>query len=148
MFRRDFLGALAAAFPFDFARVGPRLAIRYRKPRPEAPYLPLVDPDHDVFACERESSVIEAHLAGLLERKSLPLAPGFAGVSPEVLRYTPVADAVSEAEFGRTSSSFENGLRSWIESLGEVRRASFWWTGPREEVGSRPIRHRQGGGWL
>ena len=41
------------------------------------------------------------------------------------MRYVPVADRTSEAEFNAANAEFETGLRAWIESLGTVRRACF-----------------------
>ena len=51
----------------------------------------------------------------------MPQASNFAGRAPLARRYKPVAEGVSEAEFGS-----EGDFEQWIASLGRVRRASFF----------------------
>lgn len=127
MDRREFLAALAAAGVFSHESLAASsFSVRFRKPSPYAAYIPLIRPDADAYSCEREARVVESHLNALLQRHSLPLAPGFRGISPLPVRYVPVAEHTSEAQFDAANTEFEAGLRSWIESLGTVRRASFF----------------------
>ena len=63
MDRREFLAALAAAgVYFPESRAAVPFSARFRKPSLYAAYDSLIRPDAEVYACEREASVIESHL--------------------------------------------------------------------------------------
>jgi len=62
----------------------------------------------------------------MIETRALPLAPDFHGLSPLPARRRPVAAGVTEAEFDPADHRFAEGLRSWVESLGQIRRAGFF----------------------
>ncbi len=85
-----------------------------------------IEPGLDDFPLEKEASEIAAHLKTLPAARSLPLAPDFRGASPLPLRYVPVAENVSRAEFDPSDTSFDAGLKKWLDSLGEIRGARFF----------------------
>jgi tetratricopeptide (TPR) repeat protein len=87
---------------------------------------PHVDVESDEFACEKAAAHIEGALSQLLARCTLPLAPGFRGVSPLPISYKTVAENVQQAVFDRANPNFADGLRAWIASLGKVVRSNFY----------------------
>ncbi len=124
--RREFLAWLAAAAASSPRPVrGNDFPVRFREPSPCDELLPLIDPANDQYRLEREAAPIEAHLNKLIETRSLPLAGGFEGVSPLPASYREQAE-VARAVFDQADKDFAGGLRNWLDSLGEVRRAMFF----------------------
>ncbi len=124
--RRDFLAWLAAGAAF---RPSPLAAadefpVRFREPGPCADLRELVDAAVDTFELEKRGVEIERILDAMLASGDLPLAAGFQGTSPMPLRYAE-AERVLVGEFGDMEEDFGAGLKRWIVSLGEVRRAEF-----------------------
>jgi tetratricopeptide (TPR) repeat protein len=123
--RRHFLGTVAAA---SLLRTSPA-DVKVEIVRPRSPYEALlrdIEPGHDDFPLEKEAFEIAARLKELTRTRSLPLAPDFRGASPLPIRYLPVAEDVSRAEFDATDLAFDAGLKKWLDSLGEIRAARFF----------------------
>src|SRR6476659_255711 len=115
MTRREFLAAVAMSLPASGARF--------------TSYLPLIEPDSDDFACEREAQQIERELKRLFTAKSLPLATGFRDRSPLPSSFKSVAEGVSEAVYDSIEMSgndWRAAFRKWIDSCGQVREARFF----------------------
>jgi tetratricopeptide (TPR) repeat protein len=128
--RRHFIGTVAAA---TLLRPSPaQVAVEVVRPRSQyEALLRDIEPGHDDFPIEREAFDIAAHLDALTQKRSLPLAPDFHGSSPLPLRYVPVADGVSRAEFDDAShvasiAAFDADLKKWLDSLGEILAARFF----------------------
>ena len=127
MNRRQFIGGLAAS-----AFLGPRhcaaapFPVNFRKASPYESLARYIPAGADEFPGERTAMEIVAQLGKLISTRSLPLADTFAGTSPWPIRYRTVAADVLEAEFGQSEGSFEEGLRRWIASLGDVRDARYY----------------------
>ena len=119
MNRREFLAALAVARSLHASVATDVLS-------PYGSALRRIDADADDFACEKAAKTIEGHLSRLLTTRSLPLASGFQGTSPNPVSYTAVAEHVESAEFNTSDTAFADGLRKWIESLGQVKTANFY----------------------
>jgi tetratricopeptide (TPR) repeat protein len=125
--RRTFLGALAAAPQFRGAPLAAApFPIHFRRQHPYEVLYRYVQPGLDEFPQEKQAFQIAEHLKHLPELRALPLAPGFHGISPLPVRYTPVAEGVGQAEYDRTDSRFEHGLQAWLASLREVRTIRFF----------------------
>jgi tetratricopeptide (TPR) repeat protein len=120
--RREFLAALVSSGVFSSNSPGSvRYPVHFRKPNPYDSAVGHVTPGTDEFPFEKEAQEIESRLRAMLRGQRLPLASDFAGRAPLARRYKPVAEGVSEAEFGS-----EGDFQQWIASLGRVRRASFF----------------------
>src|SRR5579871_6154381 len=102
-----------------------RLPVHLPKPSPYEKLLAYAEPGSDEFPFEKEALQIEERLRTLLRGQALPRSENFRGTSLMPVRYRPVGDGVSEAEFGG-NQEFQVGLDRWIASLGPVRRASFF----------------------
>ncbi len=127
--RRRFLGTAAAAgLLWSRAQVAqPEIfPVRFRRANPYEALAQFIEPGHDAFAIEKQAAEITAHLKGLLEKRTLPLAPDFQGASPLPVRYEMVAPEVSRAAFRPADRRFEEGLEGWLASLGQVRGARFY----------------------
>ena len=115
MTRREFLAAIAMGLPASGAQY--------------TSYLPLIGPDSDDFACEREAQKIERELKRLFTTKSLPLAPAFRGRSPLPSNFKSVAEGISEAVYDSIEVSGDEWraeFRKWIDSFGQVRASRFF----------------------
>jgi hypothetical protein len=125
--RRHFIGSLAAA---HLLRSSPAEAqVEVEVVRPHSPYEALlrdIEPGRDDFPLEKEAFEIAARLKELTRVRALPLAPDFSGSSPLPVRYLPVNEGVSRAEFNLSDRAFEDGLKKWLDSLGEIRAARFF----------------------
>ena len=120
--RREFLAALASSGILSSDSSGSvRYPVQFRKPNPYDGVVGRVNPGTDEFPFEKEAQEIESRLRAMLRGQPLPQASNFAGRAPLARRYKPVAEGVSEAEFGS-----EGDFEQWIASLGRVRRASFF----------------------
>src|SRR5437762_13312109 len=98
MNRRHFIGSVAAASLVRASAADVKVEIV----RPRSPYGALlrdIEPGHDDFPLEKEAFEIAARLKQLTLTRSLPLAPDFRGSSPLPVRYAPVAEGASRAEF-------------------------------------------------
>ncbi len=107
--------APAAPFPF--------------RPRKQPSYESLfqyVEPGRDKFPVEKEAAQITSALDRMIQTGATPLAAGFRGVSPMPVRYHRVADDVAEAVFDSSDRNFDAGMQKWLNSLGKIRRASFY----------------------
>ncbi len=125
MDRRHFIGALGAA---SLVRTRPA-AGDVEVVRPRSPYEALlrdIEPGHDDFPLEKEAFEIAARLRELPRTRELPLSPDFHGQSPLPVRYVPLAEGVSRAEFDPSEGAFDSGLKGWVDSLGEIRAARFF----------------------
>jgi tetratricopeptide (TPR) repeat protein len=127
MNRRQFIGTLAATsllrprhcaaapFPVQFRKASPHEAL--------ASYIP---PGSDEFPQEKTAMEIISVLERLSETRTLPVAADFRGRSPLPSRYRPIASDTFEAEYASTDSSFEDGLKKWVDSLGVIRAARYF----------------------
>jgi hypothetical protein len=123
--RRRFLTTVAAG---SCVRPVKMRAAANRIPKP-APYESLyrfVPPGSDEFGVEAEAASITVHLARIISTKSLPIAAGFRGSSPMPARYRKIAEDVSQAEFALDGKGFEEGLKAWVNSLGDIRSVRFY----------------------
>jgi Flp pilus assembly protein TadD len=141
--RRRFVQATAAA-GFWGMRPRPLIAgvfpVQFRKSSPHEDLYRYIEPGSDEFAAEKEAAEISAVLDRLIETRSLPLADVFGGRSPLPSSYRRIAEEISEAEFGAQSGTFEQDLRRWVESLGDVQNARYFVLGSnrvRYEISSR-----------
>jgi len=100
--------------------------VRFPQTPPYEEKYRYIDPEEDKLASEKEAAEIESLLDRLFETKTLPRAADFSGISPLPRRYRTVAGEVSVAEFDRDDRRWEQGLREWVDSLGEIRRARFF----------------------
>lgn len=122
MGRREFLAALASLGILPSNSSGSsRYPVHFRKPNPYDHVLAHVEPGTDEFPFEKEAQEIEGRLLAMLRGQALPLTSDFAGTVPLALRYRPVADGITEAEFGA-----ETDFQKWVASLGRIRRAGFF----------------------
>jgi tetratricopeptide (TPR) repeat protein len=127
--RRHFIGTVAVATLLRPSQA--QVAVEVVRPRSQyEALLRDIEPGHDDFPIEKEAFEIAARLNALTQTRSLPLAPDFHGSSPLPLRYVPVAEGVSRAEFDAAhvalSAAFDAGLKKWLDSLGEIRAARFF----------------------
>lgn len=124
--RRKFLGSIAFCAVADSRAVafGPH-PVHLSKSTPYSSVLTHVEPGTDEFSFEKEARDIESHLRAMIRSRSLPLDRDFQGVSPFPTRYRTIGEGVAEAEFG-SLEPFSHGLSKWIDSLGQVQRASFF----------------------
>ncbi len=124
--RRAFLAALGSGFIFPRGTfAASRYPVQFRKPNPYESISTHAEPGTDEFPFEKEAQEIEERLRAMIRGAALPQADDFGGASPMPLRYKPVGEGVSEAEFG-SGEDFQKGLARWIESLGHVRRSGFF----------------------
>jgi len=100
--------------------------VHFRRASPQETLAPHILPGNDEFPEEKTALEIVSVLRRLAQTKTLPLADGFRGTPPLPARYRPVAADVFEAEFGDAGGAFEDGLRKWLASLGEVRAARYF----------------------
>ena len=107
--------ALAEPFP-----------VRFRKPLPYESLFEFIEPGHDEFSGEKQASDITAHLDAIFKTRALPLSNNFEGASPLPVQYRAVVEGVALAEFDPRDRGFEQGLKNWLDSLGQVRSASFF----------------------
>ena len=123
--RREFLAALASLglLPPESGAFVPHV-VHPRKPSPYADVRAHVAPGTDEFGFEKEALNIESRLLAMMTSGSLPLAQNFHGLSPFPTSHKIIGEGVAEARFG-SSEPFAQGLLKWIESLGQVQRASF-----------------------
>ncbi len=80
----------------------------------------------DDFAFEKEAYDISEHLRRLVGTRSLPMVSGLRCVSPCAIRYLPVVEGVSKAEYSPDWTDASTGLQKWIDSLGPIRSARFF----------------------
>jgi len=126
MQRREFLAALASlGFLRSRASASIPYAIHFRKANPFDAVLAHIEAGSDEFPLEKQAQEIENRLAAVLHGEPLPLAAGFHGTPPRPLRYTRIAEGVSEAEFAAAETS-DPAVAEWIRSLGPIRRARFF----------------------
>ncbi len=127
--RRHFLTSAAGGGLF-WALQSPVAAapfpIQFRKTPPHDSLFTFIHPGHDEFKGERSAEQIVAHLEQLPHTRSLPLNSDFRGISPHPARYRHVADDVSIAEFDRADRRFQEGVASWLDSLGRIRSVRFY----------------------
>jgi tetratricopeptide (TPR) repeat protein len=126
--RRRFLesaGALGLCSALGSYPANP-LEIRFRKAHPYEGLFQFIEPGHDEFEIERAAAEIESHLHTLVEKRSLPLAEGFRGISPMPAGYRKIAEGIAAAQYDAADEQFERGLAKWIDSLGSVRSARFF----------------------
>ena len=123
--RRYFIGTVAAA---SLLRPSPgQVAVEVVRPRNQYEgLLRDIEPGLDDFPIEKEAFEIAARLKALIRTRSLPLATDFRGSSPLPIRYLPVAEGVSHAEFDSSDVAFDAGLKKWLDSAGEIRAARFF----------------------
>ncbi|HLK67481.1 MAG TPA: FG-GAP-like repeat-containing protein [Bryobacteraceae bacterium] len=129
MKRRHFIASLAAASLAPSCTEIRTAAAEIEIVRPRSPYEALlrdIEPGHDDFPVEKQAAEIAAHFRALTRSRTLPLAPDFTGASPLPVRYTPIAEGVSRAEFQSDGETFAAGLVKWLDSLGEIRSARFF----------------------
>ncbi|HWD99558.1 MAG TPA: VCBS repeat-containing protein, partial [Bryobacteraceae bacterium] len=117
MNRRRFIAGIAAAGLF------PQFPIQAQNQFESAP---------EDFPLEKEALQIAAHLKRLPETRTLPLAPGFYGISPMPSRYVSLAEGVSKAEYDPSANvaagltHWPAGLAQWLDSFGPIRAARFF----------------------
>lgn len=123
--RRRFLESAGALSLCSAVRSYPAspLEVHFRKAHPYESLFRFIEPGHDDFEVEKTAAEIESHLEKLIEKRSLPLAEGFRGISPMPARYRRIADGIALAEYDAADEQFERGLAKWIDSLGRVRSA-------------------------
>ena len=126
--RRFFESAAAAGLALDPAekRFADPFPVRFRKSLPYESLFEFIEPGHDEFAGEKQASDITAHLDAIFETRALPLSNNFEGASPMPARYRAVAEGVALAEFDPADRDFEQGLKKWLDSLGQIRSARFF----------------------
>jgi tetratricopeptide (TPR) repeat protein len=100
--------------------------VRFRKSHPYESLFKFIEPGHDEFAAERQASQITAHLDAIFETRALPLHNDFEGASLLPVRYRVVEEGVALAEFDPKDRRFEQGLKKWLDSLGQIRNARFF----------------------
>ncbi|MGA3186788.1 MAG: FG-GAP-like repeat-containing protein [Bryobacteraceae bacterium] len=123
--RRQFLAVLASLGFLPSTDAAPtHYAAHFRKPNPFDPVLAHIDAGSDKFKFEKQAQEIESRLASMLHGKPLPLSPGFRGSPSLPQRYIPIAEGVSEAQFGE--DPWKPAFTHWIQSLGQIRRARFF----------------------
>ncbi len=121
MNRRRFIGTVAAASLFKSAFAAEVI-------RPTNPYGALlrdIEPGDD-FPQEKAAFEIAAHLKHFHELRTLPCKPALRGISPLPVRYTPIADGVSKAEYDTSPSDIAEGLKKWLDEIGQIRAARFY----------------------
>jgi tetratricopeptide (TPR) repeat protein len=129
--RRRFLSASAAA-GFTWCRPTCSEAapvpfpVRYRKASPYESLRPLIKSGNDVFKVEAEAAECSARWNRSLAAGSVPLTGDFQGGTPLPARYTKIDGNISIAEFNQADRGFADGLKRWIERLGEIRSARFF----------------------
>ena len=131
MTRRQFFELAAAAGLLgsrssDGAAQGAPYPVQFRKPGPHEALYRFALPGEDEFAGEKQAAEVAAHLRRLVETRALPLAEGFAGLSPMPARYRTAGEGVQIAEYDSRDSDFGRGLEGWIESLKEIRSSRFY----------------------
>ena len=114
-------GLLRPAQPLAAATPWP---VEFRKKAAHQSLEPYILPGSDGFLVEKEAAEIEQWLSQTLQTRALPIDSGFEGSSPMPQWWRSVAPDVVEAEYGG-GGAFADGLRRWVESLGEVRAARF-----------------------
>jgi len=87
---------------------------------------PHIEPGLDDFKAEKQAIEIEACLNALPQRRQLPLAPDFKGLSPMPVRLRSIASDVLQAEFNNDDHGFQVGLDRWLTSLGKIERSRFF----------------------
>jgi len=124
--RREFLAWLAAGALFRPApfRAADEFPVPFRRPAECEDLVPLIDPRNDVYELEKQAAAVEPKLREMMTARSLPLAGDFRGFSPLPSAYRDEA-GVKTAEF-QPGGDFAAGLKEWLDSLGEVRRADFY----------------------
>ncbi len=126
--RRRFLES-AAAFglysPWRSQAANP-FNVRFRQAHPYESLFKFIEPGRDEFAVEKAAAEIESHLHNLIEKRRLPLAEDFRGISPMPAGYRWIADGIALARFDAADEQFDRGLENWIDSLGVVRSARFF----------------------
>jgi hypothetical protein len=125
MNRRRFIGGVAAASFFRARAADVQVEVVH----PRSSYETLlrdIEPGLDEFPLEKEAFEIASHLKRLTGTRTLPFAPDVSGISPLPVRYAPIAEGVSKAEYDTSSTDIAAGLSKWLESLGEIRSARFY----------------------
>src|SRR5262245_3318894 len=126
--------------PFQARQQSVPFPIQFRKPNPYTSIYACIEPGHDEFPEEKRVEQITAILHVAVEGRSFPLAADFQGSPPLPVRYETVESdskndpIIQNAVFGGAGQSFSEGVQHWIESLGQVRRVSFYVT--QIELGS------------
>jgi tetratricopeptide (TPR) repeat protein len=142
----------ARAEPFQSpSSVPSTFPVQFRKAGPYESLYKHIEPGHDEFASEKRADEISAHLDRLLEAKSLPLAAGFSGTSPNPVSYRVIGSerrvtslpefaasfasseergqpAILESSFSKSGPQFQSGLEDWLKLLGEVQSVRFFVT--------------------
>ena len=108
-------GVAAAPFP-----------VHYRKAHPYESLFAFIAPGSDGFKDEKQAEQVVSVLNNLPRSRSLPLSPDFHGVSPCPRRYKTAAANIGVAEYDLSDTRFNEGLASWLDSLGVVRTARFF----------------------
>ncbi|MGC2660152.1 MAG: FG-GAP-like repeat-containing protein [Bryobacteraceae bacterium] len=154
--RREFLSAAAAlpaltcVFPASLRAAAAQTAASSGR---TAPYLSLqkfILPGQDEFAAEARAFAIRDLLIEAFRSKRLPLGLNVAGWSIAAKSYRRLDIDLEEAEFDESEKDVARGWRTWIASLGEVRRVEFFVLPDdriRYEVASREgerLRYRTG----
>jgi Flp pilus assembly protein TadD len=141
--RRRFLQATAAAGLWGTLPrplVADVFPVQFLKSSPYEELYQYIAPGSDEFAVEKEAAEITGFLGRLIDTRSLPLAEGFRGRSPQPTTYRKISEDVSEAEFAAEQGEFQENLRRWVASLGEVQSARYFVLGSnrvRYEIASR-----------
>ena len=133
--------------PFQTAPQREAFPVKFRKPNPYESVSAYIEAGHDEFPGEKRAEEITSLLLRAFEAHSFPLAADFQGSPPLPLRYKEIesnsrnAPVVRTAVFGGADRPFAQGVREWIESVGQVRSLRFYVTqielGPGERTSVR-----------
>ena len=124
--RRRFLAAAAALPALGRFTSAPMYA---EEARVSPPYLSLekfIEPGNDEFPEEQAAGKIAAALDQAMRTGELPIGLAVTGSSPLPKSYSILSSELSQAVFDSGAGSVQDGWRSWIASLGNVRRAQFY----------------------
>ena len=130
MKRRDFLKAAATIPALACLRSNPAFAEEARHVPPYLALKKFIEPGNDEFVWEKTAEEIRRSLSNALLTKQLRISePRLSGAvlqSPLPSHYRPIAPDIHEAVFDSANRDAAGGWKSWVESLGAIRRAEFY----------------------
>ena len=125
--RRGFLGGLAlSAFLRPHRAAAKPYPVVFRRPSPYEPLEAAIGPGHDEFTGEVAAAQLKSALEQMLRSGEIELAPRFTGRSPMPSGHTDVDAGFRTAVYEGAGGDFRAGLRQWLESLGNIRRATVY----------------------
>ena len=118
--------------PFQAALRPVAFPVKFRKSNPYESASAYIEAGHDEFPEEKRAEEITSLLLRAFEARSFSLAADFQGSPPLPVRYTTIESrnetVIRTAVFGGADRPFAQGVREWIESVGQVRSLRFYVT--------------------